>query len=134
MILTKKSGLNGLQNTYSVVFKSIRRGKITFSDEKRFFLDGPDGTRHYWHKEGTLKKYYGKKVFCKGIMVLGGFGYNGTTNLFIAEKSITSSEYQKIITECYIPYHQEHYLLMQDNAIPHVLASTHAFMVEKSIV
>ena len=113
--------------------KQLDLEKITFSDEKRFLLDGPDGMRHYWHKEGTLKKYYGKKVFCKGIMVWAGFGYHGTTKLFIAEKSINSEEYQKIITECYIPYHEEHFLLMQDNAKPHVSASTHAFMVEKGI-
>ena len=66
-------------------------------------------------------------------MVWAGFGYHGTTKLFIAEKSINSEEYQKIITECYIPYHEEHFLLMQYNARPHVSASTHAFMVEKSI-
>ena len=92
--------------------------KITFSDEKRFLLDGPDCTRYYWAKDTTERKIYGKKVFTKGVMIWGGIGYNGSTSLFICEQSVDSEYYQKILSDCYFPYHQSDYILMQDNATP----------------
>ena len=99
----------------------------TFSDEKRFLLDGPDGTMYYWAKDTTERKIYGKKVFTKGVMIWARIGYNGSTSLFICEQSVDSKYYQKIISDCSFPYHQSDYILMQDNATPHVSASTKLF-------
>ena len=107
--------------------------KITFSDEKRFLLDGPDCTRYYWAKDTTERKIYGKKVFTKGVMIWAGIGYNGSTSLFICEQSVDSEYYQKILSDCYFPYHQSDYILMQDNATPHVSASTKLFLERHGI-
>jgi len=106
---------------------------ITFSDEKRFCLDGPDGARHYWLKNKEMKKYFGKKLFGKSLMVWGGIGYNGTTFLHVADKSIDSTVYQSIITSAYLPFHNDSFILMQDNARPHVSLSTQTYMENHNI-
>ena len=68
-----------------------------------------------------------EKVFTKGVMIWAGIGYNGSTSLFICEQSVDSEYYQKILSDCCFPYHQSDYILMQDNATPHVPASTKLF-------
>ena len=80
--------------------------KTTFSDEKRFLLDGPDCTKYYWAKDTTERKIYGKKVFTKGVMLWAGIGYNGSTSLFICEQSVDSEYSQKKLSDCYFPYQQ----------------------------
>ena len=60
-------------------------------------------------------------------MIWAGIGYNGSTSLFICEQSVDSEYYQKILSDCYFPYHQSDYILMQDIATPHVSASTKLF-------
>ena len=66
-------------------------------------------------------------------MIWAGIGYNGPTSLFICEKSVDSEYYQKILSDCYFPYHQSNYILMQDNATPHVSASTKLFLERHGI-
>ena len=61
-------------------------------------------------------------------MIWAGIGYNGTTSMHICEQSMDSDYYQKVLSECYIPFHQSQYILMQDNATPHVSASTKMFL------
>ena len=43
--------------------QSVDVKKITFTDEKRFSLDGPDGTQFYWCAPNSEPKIYGKKTF-----------------------------------------------------------------------
>ena len=45
---------------------------ITFTDEKRFLLDGPDGCRKYWQLEGEEKRWFEKNVFSPGVLVWAG--------------------------------------------------------------
>ena len=66
-------------------------------------------------------------------MTWAGIGYNGSTSLFICEQSVDSEYYQKILSDCYFPYHQSDYILMQDNATPHVSASTKLFFERHGI-
>ena len=63
-----------------------------------------------------------ERKFLQKVMIWAGIGYNGSTSLFICEQSVDSEYYQKILSDCYFPYHQSDYILMQDNATPHVSA------------
>ena len=86
--------------------KQLDVNKITFVDEKRFLLDGPDGYRYYWHKFGTDRRVFGKKAFSGGLTVWAGIGFGGTTT-----KTINSEKYQEIIQQHYLPFHQPGFLL-----------------------
>ena len=111
--------------------RQIEYKKITFSDKKRFVLDGPDGNRFFWVHESEIQPFFGKKVFSQGIMVWGAIGYNGTTDNCVTTESIISEKYISIIESTYLPNHQPGYILMQDNARPHVSRQKLDFMERK---
>lgn len=113
--------------------QSLDVKKITFTDEKRFSLDGPDGTQFYWCAPNSEPKIYGKKTFSAGVMIWAGIGYNGTTDLHFCSSTMNSEYYQQVIRECYMPFHQTDFVLMQDNATPHVSAATRSFLREHEI-
>ena len=104
--------------------KQLDVNKITFFDEKRFLLDGPDGCRYYWHKIGPDRRVFGKKKFSRGLTVWAGIGFGATIN---------SEKYQEIIQQYYLPFHQPGFLLAQDNAPCHVSAASRQFMAERNI-
>ena len=61
-------------------------------------------------------------------MVWGAIGYNGTIDICVTTESINSEKYISIIESTYLPHHQPGYILMQDNARPHVSRQTLDFM------
>ena len=72
-------------------------------------------------------------MFSKGIMVWGGIGYNGSTNIYIPKQTIHSAHYQKILTDAYLPIHNEAYILMRDNSRPNISALTKSFFGDNGI-
>ena len=119
------------------VLEQITAGQINieniiFTDEKRFSLDGPDGCRKYWQLEGEEKRCFGKNVFSPGVMVWAGIGSRETT-IHFCEKNVDSQYYQSILNENYLPFHQQGFILMQDNATPHTSQSTLKFLEDKNI-
>lgn len=117
----------------SLCLNTIDISRITFVDEKRFLLDGPDNVRYYWHKLNSQNKIVPKATFCKGVTVWGGIGMNGTTSLFFTNNTIDSSLYESILKEHYLPFHNRGFVLAQDNATCHVSAMTRSFMEKNKI-
>ena len=64
---------------------------------------------------------------------MGGIGFSGTTSLYICQKTIDSEEYQKIISTAYLPFHNNSFLLVQDNARPHVSTSSLKFLNDNDV-
>ncbi|OXA38649.1 Transposable element Tc3 transposase [Folsomia candida] len=56
--------------------------KVIFTDEKKLNLDGPDGYSYYWHHLKKEPEIFSKRQAGGGsVMLWGGFGYNGKTEL-----------------------------------------------------
>ena len=65
------------------------------------------------------EKVVWKKVFSPGVFVWTGIGSRGTTKIHFCEKNVDSQYYQRILKEKYLPFHQQVFILMQDNATTH---------------
>ena len=110
------------------------RGNKTFSDEKRFLLDGPDGMQYYCLLDGEERTWYGKKNFSEGLMVKGGTGTNGTTSLHFCDRNMDSEYYQHVLQENYLSFHQPEFVFVPDNATPHISESTKEFFRQHNII
>ena len=59
---------------------------VVFSDEKKFDLDGPDGSLYYWHDLRREKQLFKKKTFGVGsLLVCGAFSPSGKADLVVME-------------------------------------------------
>ena len=105
---------------------------ITFTDEKRFVLDGADGCRKYRQLEGEEKGGL-KKIVSPGVMVWAGIGSRGTTTIHFCEKNVDAQYHQRILNEKYLPFYQQGFILLQNNATPHTSQSTLKFLEDKNI-
>ena len=97
---------------------------IIFSDEKKFNLDGPDGSAYYWRCIGEDEKFFSKRQGGGGsVMVWGGMSSAGKTELMICEGKVNSKKYCEILENALIPYltehHEETFTYQQDNAPIH---------------
>ena len=79
------------------------------------------------------EKMVWKKIFSPGVLVWAGIGSRGTTTIHFCEKNDDSQYYQRILNENYLPFHQQGFILLQDNATPHTSQSTLKFLEDKII-
>jgi len=78
---------------------------VIFSDEKKFNLDGSDGMRTHWHDLRKEPKYFSKRPFGGGsLMVWAAFGYNGKTNIVFLEGRSKVVDYQNILKMHLLPF------------------------------
>ena len=103
--------------------------QVLFSDEKKFTLDGPDGSRCSWKDKRAEKKVAETRHSCGGsLMVLAAFGYLGATELAYIHRKSNSEDYQAILAENLLPFidrfGRESVLFQQDNCRIHVSASS----------
>jgi transposase len=98
---------------------------VIFSDEKKFNLDGPDGTKYYWHDIRNEKKLLSRRQNGgTSVMVWAGFSVHGTTHLAFLEGKQKSSNYTKTLESYLLPFASDvmknEYFFQQDNAPIHV--------------
>jgi len=112
--------------------------KMVFSDEKRFNLDGPDGTKYYWHDLRKERLHFSRRQGGgAGIMFWGGIGALGTTKLAKITGTMNSEKYQNVLETTLLPIFQEisgqAFFLQQDNAPIHVSHSTRQWLQDRNV-
>ncbi|KAL7725076.1 hypothetical protein ACLKA6_010350 [Drosophila palustris] len=78
---------------------------IIFSDEKKWNLDGPDGSRCYWRDLRKDPIYFSKRNFGGGsVMVWGAFTSKATLELQFTSSRMNSKEYIGVLECSLLPY------------------------------
>lgn len=111
--------------------------KVLFTDESRFSLKGADGRQRVWRRTGeryaecaiTERDRFGGG----SIMIWGGISLSGSTNLVVLDRpSVTAHSYiEDILQDHVVPFAfgiGDDFLLMQDNARPHVAHITRDYL------
>lgn len=103
--------------------------RVLFTDECRIALRAPDGRERVWRRRGErfLPSTTKQTVSFHGgsIMVWGGISSDARTELVVIDNRLTAMRYiEEIIQEHVVPYMgyigYDQFLLMHDNARPHV--------------
>ena len=98
---------------------------VIFSDEKKFNLDGPDGYKYYWHDLRTEHKFYSKRAFGGGsLMVWAAIGWTGRSELVFISGRQNSIKYRDMLSKYLLPFTQRItgpvWEFQQDNCRIHV--------------
>uniref|UniRef100_A0A914QHT3 Transposase n=1 Tax=Panagrolaimus davidi TaxID=227884 RepID=A0A914QHT3_9BILA len=111
---------------------------VVFSDEKKFNLDGPDGFSCYWRDLRKEPRYFKRRNFGGGsLMVWGAFSALGKLELAFTSSRMNSEDYQQVLQNHYIPFKNRFrripLIFQQDNASIHVSRSTKGWFDRKRI-
>ncbi|KAK2579083.1 hypothetical protein KPH14_010932 [Odynerus spinipes] len=111
---------------------------VIFSDEKKFNLDGPDGYNSYWRDLRKEPRYFSKRNFGGGsLMVWGAFCIHGILPIAFPSKRMDSAEYITILENNLLPFLEEHctvnWTFQQDNASVHTSRRTMIWFEAKGI-
>ena len=83
---------------------------VTFTDEKRWCLDGPDGYSNYWADTRLPREVFSKRVNGGGgIMVWAGVSWRGKTELAFVSNKIDAVQYCRMLDDYYQPYVEKFY-------------------------
>jgi len=121
-----------------VTFNKRDWGKLLFSDEKRFNLDGPDGLHSYWHDLRCEEKVLSRRQNGGGgIMVWGGISVHGRTNLVVLKGRQATGNYLKTMEEYLLPFTDDNmpveWIYQQDNAPIHVSSGAKEWFVSNGV-
>lgn len=104
---------------------------VLFTDESRFNLETSDGRQRVWRRRG--ERYDVQNVVQRdrygggSIMVWGGIGRNGKTDLITVRGTLTADRYcAQIVQPVIVPYTRQRpgLIVQQDNARPHTARLT----------
>lgn len=115
---------------------------ILFTDESRFCLRTPDGRERIYRRTGErfLQNHFSPRVSYGGgsVMVWGGISFEARTNLVIMNGGgMTADRYIREVLEPHVvpfaPFIGDDFLLMHDNARPHVARIVSEYLAEVEI-
>lgn len=106
---------------------------VVFSDEKKFNLDGPDGTQYYWHDIRKENEVYSQRVQGgRSVMVWGAICFNGKLDLVGIDGKMDSNYYVEVLQSVLIPSADallgDEWVFQQDNAAVHSSHVTREFL------
>lgn len=116
--------------------------QILFSDESRFCLRSPDGRQRIWRRTGerfAQCNIVSRRSFGGGsIMVWGGINLDARTELVAKNGgAMTADRYIRDILEPhavpFAPFVGDNFMLMHDNARPHIARIVHEYLDEVEI-
>lgn len=111
---------------------------VTWSDEKKFNLDGPDGFAYHWHDLRKEKLVFSKRHSGGGsLMIWGCFNFHGKSRLAFVSKNQNQFEYQRHLRDNLLPFLDEFGgadpIFQQDNCRCHVARTTLQWFVDRNI-
>lgn len=111
---------------------------MIWSDEKKWNLDGPDGLACYWHDIRTEERYFSKRNFGGGtVMIWAGFSAFGKTSLAFVDGRLNADGYQQILHNNLLPFLRRfpaaNHIFMHDNATIHAATSTRNWLKDRNI-
>lgn len=116
--------------------------KVLFTDECRIALRAPDGRERVWRRRGErflpITTTQTESFHGGSIMVWGGISSDARTELVIVDNRLTAARYiEEILQEHVLPYTgfigENEFLLMHDNARPHVAHCVEEYLEEVGI-
>ncbi|GMF29672.1 unnamed protein product [Phytophthora fragariaefolia] len=107
-------------------------------DEKKFYLDGPDGFKYYWRDMRQPARSFLRRQNGGGsVMVVGAFSAAGKSELAILRGRQNSGDYIYTLSEYLLPFAHANYgvdfVFQQDNASIHASHETRQFLQEMQI-
>lgn len=107
---------------------------VWFSDEKKWYLDGPDNMSFYWHDLRKEERWGVKRqAGGGGLMIWGAICDASKSTLSISEGNINSEKYQDILRSHLMPFWSPDKVFMQDNASIHKSQSTMTWLQNHNV-
>jgi transposase len=97
---------------------------VIFSDEKKFNLDGPDGSAYYWHDLRKEEQLLSRRVMGGGsVMVWAGFCFSGKSPIVLLRGKQNTVAYERTLSDNLLPFIARlgggQWQFVQDNATIH---------------
>lgn len=136
--LTRKHKEARLRFAHKYMLWDEEWDNVIFSDEKKFSLDGPDGSQKYWHDTRTKIETYVKRNMGGGsLMVWAAFSVNGTTPICFLSTRMDSIKYAELLDEVLLTYlddkNMNNAIFQQDNAPIHVSKYMEKWFSDKNL-
>lgn len=91
--------------TRHVTWSEQEWGKVVWSDEKKFNLDGPDWREYYWHDYRISPKVFSKRHSGgDSFMIWECFSSQGCGQIAILDGRLNAHKYCEILENYLLPY------------------------------